>query len=84
MLGDQWNLGFLAETEQQVEAHLGQHLDKLSSEDKKTRKIIEQMQIDEHEHAMTAVSLGGKPLPIPVKFGMKFASKLMTSTAYYF
>jgi ubiquinone biosynthesis monooxygenase Coq7 len=84
LLGDQWNLGFLAETEQQVEVHLGQHLDKLSSEDKKTRKIIEQMQIDEREHAMTAVSLGGKPLPAPIKFGMKFASKLMTSTAYYF
>jgi 3-demethoxyubiquinol 3-hydroxylase len=84
LLDDQWNLGFLAETEKQVGAHLGQHLDKLSSEDKKTRKIIEQMQIDEREHAETAVNLGGKPLPLPVKFGMKFASKVMTSTAYYF
>jgi 3-demethoxyubiquinol 3-hydroxylase len=82
-LGDQWNLGFLAETEQQVGSHLGNHLDKLSQNDIKTRKIIEQMQIDEQTHAETARMLGGKALPRPVKVGMKFASKVMTSTAYY-
>jgi 3-demethoxyubiquinol 3-hydroxylase len=84
MLGDRWNLGFLAETEQQVETHLGQHLEKLSQDDIKTRAIIKQMQTDEREHAETARTLGGNPLPTPVKFGMKFASKIMTSTAYYF
>jgi 3-demethoxyubiquinol 3-hydroxylase len=84
LLGDQWNLGFLAETEQQVEVHLGQHLDKLSLDDIKTRAIVTQMQTDEREHAQTAINLGGRHLPTPIKFGMKFASKIMITTAYYF
>jgi 3-demethoxyubiquinol 3-hydroxylase len=83
VLGDKWNLGFLAETEQQVETHLGSHLDKVSTQDVKTRTIIEQMQIDEHAHAQTARDLGASPLPAPIKFGMKFASKIMTTTAHY-
>lgn len=83
LLGDRWNLGFLAETEKQVEAHLASHLDILSPEDSKTRKIVEQMQSDEREHAITAQQLGGVPLPPPVQFGMKIASKIMTKTAYY-
>lgn len=83
LLGDRWNLGFLAETEKQVGAHLASHLDVLSAADQKTRKIVAQMQIDEHEHAETAQQLGGVALPLPVQFGMKFASKIMTKTAYY-
>lgn len=83
LLGDRWNLGFLAETEKQVEAHLASHLDMLSPDDNKTRKIVEQMQSDEREHASTAQQLGGVPLPPPVQFGMKIASKIMTKTAYY-
>jgi ubiquinone biosynthesis monooxygenase Coq7 len=83
LLGDRWNLGFLAETEKQVEAHLASHLDLLSPADNKTRKIVEQMQSDEREHASTAEQLGGIPLPPPVRFGMKIASKIMTKTAYY-
>ncbi len=83
LLGDRWNLGFLAETEKQVEAHLASHLDILSPEDSKTRKIVEQMQSDEREQASTAQQLGGVPLPPPVQFGMKIASKIMTKTAYY-
>ena len=83
LLGDRWNLGFLAETEKQVGAHLASHLDILSPEDTKTRKIVEQMQSDEREHASTAERLGGVPLPPPVQFGMKIASKIMTKTAYY-
>jgi ubiquinone biosynthesis monooxygenase Coq7 len=63
LLGDRWNLGFLAETEKQVEAHLASHLDLLSPADNKTRKIVEQMQSDEREHASTAEQLGGIPLP---------------------
>ncbi|OYY50946.1 MAG: demethoxyubiquinone hydroxylase family protein [Methylophilaceae bacterium 17-44-8] len=83
LLGDRWNLGFLAETEKQVEAHLASHLTMLSPTDLKTRKIVEQMQVDEREHAQSAHALGGMTLPMPVQFGMKFASKIMTNTAYY-
>lgn len=82
-IGDKWNLGFLAETEQQVSAHLSGHLDKLAQDDQKTRKIIEQMQADELSHAHTAKQLGAAELPAPIKVGMKLASKLMTSTVYY-
>jgi ubiquinone biosynthesis monooxygenase Coq7 len=84
LLGEKWNLGFLAETEKQVEAHLSSHLEQLSPQDIKTRQIVSQMKVDESEHANTATQLGGAALPAPVKFGMKFASKMMTSTAYYF
>lgn len=83
LLGDDWNLGFLAETEQQVSAHLASHLNQLPEEDIKTRTIVEQMQHDENEHAQTAQSLGARSLPPPVKVGMQFASKIMTNTAYY-
>lgn len=83
LLGDRWNLGFLAETEKQVEDHLASHLDELSPADQKTRAIVMQMQHDEREHAHTAQALGGITLPPPVQFGMKIASKIMTKTAYY-
>ena len=82
-IGDQWNLGFLAETEQQVGAHLVSHLEKLSPEDTKTRAIVEQMHADETAHALEAKQLGAMELPEPVKAGMKLASKIMTTTAYY-
>lgn len=83
VLGDRWNLGFLAETEQQVGEHLASHLDKLPVADKKTRAIIEQMQVDEAQHAQQAVQLGGAELPAPVRFFMKQSSKLMTTSAHY-
>ena len=83
VIGDKWNLGFLAETEQQVSAHLGSHLEKLSVEDVKTRAIVEQMHTDETAHALEAKQLGAAELPEPVKVGMKLASKIMTTTAYY-
>ena len=83
LMNDKWNLGFLAETEQQVSHHLDSHLSKLSDEDIKTRTIVSQMQQDEAAHAAEAKQLGGSDLPQPVKLGMKFASKIMTSTAYY-
>ena len=82
-LGDKWNLGFVAETEKQVEAHLASHLDKLPESDKKTRKIIEQMQLDEAKHAAEAKQLGAVELPTPAKFLMKQVSKLMTASSYY-
>ena len=82
-LGDQWNLGFLAETENQVAAHLQNHLQQLSDEDIKTRTIVHQMQQDEAAHASEANALGASELPAPIKAGMKIASKIMTQTAYY-
>jgi len=82
-LGDKWNLGFLAETEKQVGAHLASHLEKLPETDQKTRKIIEQMQMDETKHAQEAKDFGGAELPKPVQFAMSKISKLMTTSAYY-
>ena len=82
-LGDKWNLGFLAETENQVTAHLENHLQQLSDADIKTRTIVNQMQQDEAAHASEAYALGASELPAPIKLGMKIVSKMMTSTAYY-
>lgn len=83
-VGDKWNLGFLAETEQQVSAHLSSHLDRLPAEDIKTRAIVEQMHADETAHAQEAHDLGAAALPLPVKKMMKISSSIMTNTAYYF
>lgn len=83
-LGDKWSLGFLEETEKQVGAHLASHLDQLPESDHKSRKIIEQMQIDEAKHAHDAKQHGAAELPAPIKFCMKQASKLMTTSTYYF
>ena len=82
-LGDKWNLGFLAETERQVETHLGSHLERLPDQDKKSRAIITQMKIDEAGHATIAMSHGGTEVPLPVKLAMKLGSKIMTQTAYW-
>ena len=83
MLGDKWNLGFLAETEQQVGAHLTSHLQRLPVNDEKSRAIVMQMKVDEAGHATMALSHGGVELPSPVKFTMKLGSKVMTRTAYW-
>lgn len=82
-LGDRWNLGFLAETERQVEAHLQDHLERLPEEDARSRAIVDQMKQDEIEHAETAVALGAVELPAPARLAMKLASRVMTRTAYY-
>jgi ubiquinone biosynthesis monooxygenase Coq7 len=82
-LGDKWNLGFLAETERQVEGHLNGHLLALPDQDAKSRAIVEQMKADEIRHAETAIAHGGAELPLPVKLAMKLSSGLMTKTAYY-
>jgi ubiquinone biosynthesis monooxygenase Coq7 len=81
--GDQWNLGFLAETERQVEGHLDGHLARLPTADRKSAAVLEQMKQDEIRHADTAVRLGAKELPQLVKLAMKASSKLMTTAAYY-
>ena len=82
-IGDKWNLGFLAETEHQVGAHLEKHLHELPASDEKSRAILQQMKTDEAQHADTAISLGGAELPAPIKAAMKQMSKVMTSTTYY-
>jgi ubiquinone biosynthesis monooxygenase Coq7 len=82
-LGDRWNLGFLAETERQVEGHLDGHLQRLPERDAKSRAIVERMKADEIRHAETAIALGGAELPLPVKLAMKLGSKVMTQTAYW-
>jgi len=82
-LGDAWNLGFLAETERQVEAHLESHKARLAQEDTRSWKILEQMRLDEVGHAATAMRLGARELPAPVKRVMLLASTAMTKTAYY-
>ncbi|MDR3393574.1 MAG: 2-polyprenyl-3-methyl-6-methoxy-1,4-benzoquinone monooxygenase [Parasulfuritortus sp.] len=82
-LGDKWNLGFLAETERQVEGHLNEHLSLLPEQDAKSRAIVEQMKTDEIKHAETALAHGGAELPMPVKVAMKLSSKVLTRTAYY-
>ena len=83
LLGDKWNLGFLAETEHQVGEHLGGHLKRLPDQDVKSRAIVTQMQIDEASHATMAMSQGGVELPVPVKMAMKMGSKVMTRSAYW-
>jgi len=82
-LGDKWNLGFLAETENQVGKHIENHLDCLPPQDAKSRAVLEQMKVDEAKHATTAITHGGAELPLPVKLAMKLSSKVMTRTTYW-
>jgi ubiquinone biosynthesis monooxygenase Coq7 len=81
--GDDWNLGFLAETERQVEHHLQGHLDRLDANDARTRAVVEQMKQDEAEHAETARGLGARELPAPAKGAMRLAARVMTTTSYW-
>ncbi len=80
LIGDGVNLGFLAETERQVEQHLSGHLAQLPEADTKSRAILDQMKEDEIKHANTAVTHGGVELPEIVKSAMKLSAKVMTST----
>ena len=82
LAGDKWSLGFVAETEKQVENHLESHLQKLPVEDERSRAIVDQMRIDEIEHGQAAISAGGAVLPEPIQKLMQAMSKVMTSTAY--
>jgi ubiquinone biosynthesis monooxygenase Coq7 len=82
-LGDDWNLGFLAETERQVERHIDSHLERLPAQDSRSRAILEQMRADEIGHAAMAVRLGARTLPQPVKMAMRASAKVMTTTSYY-
>jgi 3-demethoxyubiquinol 3-hydroxylase len=82
-LGDRASLGFIAETEKQVESHLRDHLERLSANDSRSRAILEQMTHDEMQHGAKAASMGGKPLPFPVSIAMRATSKLMTRGSYW-
>lgn len=83
LVGDQWNLGFLAETERQVVVHLEGHLASLPVRDYKSRAIVEQMREDEGRHATAAVRAGGASLPAPIRKLMNTTSRAMTTTAYW-
>lgn len=80
--GDRVSLGFVAETERQVEHHLTGHLDRLPPADGRSRAILEQMRDDEIRHGDAARDAGSVPLPGPVRALMRAASKIMTTTAY--
>jgi len=82
-LGDKTSLGFIAETEKQVEAHLRSHLDRLPAADARSRAIVSQMTHDEAGHGAQATSLGGSELPLPLRAAMRLTARLMTSSSYW-
>ena len=82
VLGDKWSLGFIAETEKQVCAHLDSHLDRLPPGDAKSRVIVRQMRDEEEEHGNNAREAGAAELPEPIRRLMQLTAKVMTSTAY--
>lgn len=82
LAGDGWSLGFLKETENQVEAHLENHLSKLPPEDERSRAILDQMKIDEAKHAQMAENSGAFDLPPPVRRLMKLTAGAMKAIAY--
>lgn len=81
LAGDAWSLGFITETERQVEAHLDDHLTRLPAGDRRSRAVIEQMRRDEVRHGEDARRAGGRELPAPLRGLMRLAAKVMTSTA---
>jgi ubiquinone biosynthesis monooxygenase Coq7 len=83
LAGDRWSLGFLAETEAQVERHLDGHLERLPADDGCSRAIVAQMRDDENRHGETGRALGAVELPYGVRRAMRVASNVMTRTAYW-
>jgi len=83
LFGDRASLGFMAETERQVEGHLAEHLERLPADDARSRAIVEQMQADEIGHGRAAIAAGGAVLPEPVPRLMRLAARVMTGTAYW-
>ena len=81
--GDRTSLGFMAETERQVERHLQSHLERLPASDAASRAIVEQMRDDEGRHAETAINEGGASLPLPARWAMRLAARVMTRTAHH-
>jgi ubiquinone biosynthesis monooxygenase Coq7 len=83
LAGDRLSLGFVVETERQVEQHLASHLDRLPAHDTASRAIVAQMKEEEARHADEAIAAGARPLPAPVKAVMRLAARVMTATAHY-
>lgn len=81
--GDAHSLGFVVETERQVEAHLASHLKSLPVQDEKSRAIVKQMRVDEVAHGAAAHSMGAAHTPLPVRKAMQAMAKVMTTAAYY-
>ena len=82
-LGDRTSLGFVVETERQVEAHLAEHLERLPEGDHESRAIVAQMKDDEARHGQEAQDAGATAMPLPVRVLMKASARLMTTTAHY-
>lgn len=82
IFGDKWSLGFIAETEKQVCDHLDSHLDRLPTNDERSRTIVTTMRDEEAEHGQNAVEAGAARLPRPLRHVMKLTARLMTTTAY--
>jgi ubiquinone biosynthesis monooxygenase Coq7 len=83
VIGDRTSLGFIAETERQVEAHLRSHLDRLPAADERSRAIVGQMTHDEVAHGAQAASLGANELPFPVGLAMRLTARVMTGSSYW-
>lgn len=83
VLGDRTSLGFVVETEKQVEGHLDEHLARLPSGDTRSRAILNVMRTDEIEHGATAKAAGASELPAPVRALMRHAARVMTTAAYW-
>lgn len=82
LAGDRWSLGFVVETERQVEAHLASHLDRLPAADTASRAIVDQMKREEAAHAEAALAAGARQLPTPIQGLMRAAAKVMTTVAH--
>lgn len=83
LAGDRWSMGFLVETERQVEAHLDGHLERIAEDDQRSRAIVTQMRADEIEHGNAGETHGAATLPAPVRAAMRLSSRVMTSTTYW-
>ena len=81
--GDATSLGFVVETERQVERHLDSHLSRLPAGDLRSRAIVGQMKTDEAAHAIAAEQAGAGRLPLPIRWAMRLAGRVMTTTAHY-
>lgn len=82
LAGDRWSLGFVRETENQVETHLQQHIERLPENDQRSHAILDQMKIDEAHHGRMAEDAGGRELPRPVRRAMAFTASVMKALAY--
>ncbi|MDE1922335.1 MAG: demethoxyubiquinone hydroxylase family protein, partial [Gammaproteobacteria bacterium] len=81
--GDRTSLGFIGETERQVESHLRDHLERLPAADGRSRAIVERMRHEEIEHGRMAESMGGAALAVPIRAAMRLASRVMTTSSYW-